>query len=90
MRKLADDQAENEGSNKRLTVSSVYDNIKHSNSSLKRRSKKLLEDSIERVLLVIKEEQDDSESVDGDFDGLDDPVPVLLKVSFHAVSRDEH
>ena len=55
----------------------MYDNIKHSNSSLKRRSKKLLEDSIERVLLVLKEEQDDSDSLDGDFDGIEDPMPVL-------------
>jgi len=81
VRKLADELAENENNNKRLTVSSVYDSIKHSNSSLKRRSKDLLEDSIERVLLVIKEEQDDSESVDGDFEGIGDPVPVL-KVGF--------
>jgi ribosome biogenesis ATPase len=45
---------------------------------LKRRPKKLLEDSIDRVLLVIKEEQDDSEaSMDGDFEGIADPVPVL-------------
>jgi ribosome biogenesis ATPase len=58
----------------------VYDNIKHSNSSLKRRSKRLLEDSIERVLLVLKEEQDDSDSLAGDFDGIEEPPPVL-KVS---------
>ncbi|KAL3422447.1 ATPase [Phlyctema vagabunda] len=75
VRKLADEQAEIGG--KKPTVSSVYDSIKHSNSSLKRRSKKLLEDSIERVLLVIKEEQDDSDSVDGDFDGIEEPVPQL-------------
>jgi ribosome biogenesis ATPase len=38
----------------------------------------LLEDSIDRVLLVIKEEQDDSEaSLDGDFDGIADAAPVL-------------
>jgi len=43
---------------------------------LKRKSKKSLEDSIERVLLVLKEEQDDSDSVDGDFEGIEDAVPV--------------
>jgi ribosome biogenesis ATPase len=75
VRKLADEQAENGG--KRLTVSSVYDSIKRSNSSLKRRSKKLLEDSIERVLLVLKEERDDSESFEGDFDGIEEPGPQL-------------
>jgi ribosome biogenesis ATPase len=77
VRKLADEQAQLESGGERLTVSSVYDSIKHSNSSLKRRSKKLLEDSIDRVLLVLREEQDDSESLDGDFEGLEDPVPQL-------------
>jgi ribosome biogenesis ATPase len=75
VRKLADEQAQLENGGKRLTVSSVYDSIKHSNSSLKR--KKLLEESIDRVLLVLREEQDDSESLDGDFEGLEDPVPQL-------------
>lgn len=83
MRKLADDQYQLEnGSSKRLTVSTVYDHIKHSNSSLKRRSKKLLEDSIERVLLVLKEQElDDNESLDGDFDGIEEDHIPKLKVS---------
>jgi ribosome biogenesis ATPase len=56
----------------------VYDSIKGSNSSLKRRPKKLLEDSIERVLQVLREELEDSEaSMDGDFDGIADAGPVL-------------
>ncbi|OBT85857.1 hypothetical protein VE02_06060 [Pseudogymnoascus sp. 03VT05] len=78
VRKIADEQAEREDGGKRLSTSIVYDSIKNSNSSLKRRPKKLLEDSIDRVLLVIKEEQDDSEaSLDGDFDGIADAAPVL-------------
>ncbi|KFY81638.1 hypothetical protein V500_11234 [Pseudogymnoascus sp. VKM F-4518 (FW-2643)] len=78
VRKIADEQAEREDGGKRLSTSTVYDSIKNSNSSLKRRPKKLLEDSIDRVLLVIKEEQDDSEaSLDGDFDGIADAAPVL-------------
>ena len=64
----------------------MYDSIKRSNSSLKRRSKKLLEDSIDRVLRVLKEEQDDSESLDGDFDGLVDPEPQL-KVWHESTAR---
>ncbi|KAK3320893.1 P-loop containing nucleoside triphosphate hydrolase protein [Cercophora scortea] len=40
----------------RLTVSSVYESIKRSNSSLARQKKRPLEDSIERVLAVRKEE----------------------------------
>lgn len=54
----------------RLSVSLVYDKIKRSNSSLNRKSKKLLEDSIERVLGVLKEEvssDDDVGSTEGDF-----------------------
>ncbi|KAK3397321.1 P-loop containing nucleoside triphosphate hydrolase protein [Sordaria brevicollis] len=39
-----------------LSVSSVYDSIKRSNSSLARQKKKLLEDSIERVLDLRREE----------------------------------
>ncbi|KFY70051.1 hypothetical protein V499_09504 [Pseudogymnoascus sp. VKM F-103] len=78
VRKIADEQAEREDGGKRLSTSIVYDSIKNSNSSLKRRPKKLLEDSIDRVLLVIKEEQDDSEaSLDGDFDGIADAAPVM-------------
>lgn len=58
----------------------MYQSIKNSNSSLKRRKKKELEDSIDRVLLVLKEEQDDSDSLDGDFEGIDEEPPQL-KVS---------
>ena len=75
VRKLADEQAQLENGGKRLTITIIYDYIKRSNSSLKRRSKKLLEDSIDRVRRVVKEEQDDSESVDGDFAGIDDAEP---------------
>lgn len=77
MRKLADEQTQYENGGKRITTSVVYDSIKRSNSSLKRRSRKLLEDSIDRVLLVIREEQDDSDSLGGDFDGIEEPEPVL-------------
>ena len=58
----------------------MYEFIKNSNSSLKRRKKPELENSIERVLQVLKEEQDDSDSLDGDFDGIEDELPQL-KVS---------
>ena len=58
----------------RLSVPAVYEKIKRSNSSLNRKSKKLLEDSIERVLDVWKEEaesQDEVDSMEGNFDGID-------------------
>lgn len=89
VRKLADEQAQLEGGGKKLDVAAVYDSIKNSNSSLRRRSKKLLEDSIERVLLVIREEEEDSESMDGDFDGIVEATPVL-KVSSRAIPRNAH
>lgn len=77
VRKLADEEAEHEDGGKRLTIALVYDSIKRSNSSLKRRSKKLLEDSIDRVLLVLREEQDESDSLNGDFEGIEENVPML-------------
>lgn len=67
MRKLIDEQAEDAGKQgSQLRTEDVYNAIRRSNSSLKRRSKKLLEDSIERVLVVMREELDDSDSMDTD------------------------
>jgi hypothetical protein len=74
VRKLADEQAQYENGEKRLTVSTVYESIKNSNSSLKRRSKKLLEDSIDRVLLTLREQENDTDSLEGDFDGIEEEV----------------
>lgn len=48
----------------------IYDHIRNSNSSLKRRPKKQLEDSIDRVLLVIQEDEsgeDEMDEIEGDF-----------------------
>lgn len=58
----------------RLSASAVYEKIKRSNSSLNRKSKRLLEDSIERVLAVLKEEapsDDEVGSIEGEFDGIE-------------------
>jgi len=85
--KLADEQAQLENG-KRLTASTVYDSIKHSKSSLKRRSKKLLEDSIDRALLVLQDEQNDSDSFDGDFEGLEEDISPQLKVG-SLICRDQ-
>ena len=55
-------------------MSTVYDKIKRSNSSLSRRAKKLLEDSIARVLEVLKQDAangDEVGSMEGDFDGIE-------------------
>ncbi|KAK4038702.1 P-loop containing nucleoside triphosphate hydrolase protein [Parachaetomium inaequale] len=53
--KLEEPEEEN-GRKPRLTVGSVYDSIKRSNSSLARQKKKPLEESIERVLAARKEQ----------------------------------
>ncbi|EEQ86873.1 hypothetical protein RJZ56_002481 [Blastomyces dermatitidis] len=79
VRKIADD-LQLEGENVRLTLPFVYDRIKRSNSSLNRRGKKLLEDSIERVLEVVKTDvlgDGDSDSVNGDFEGLEEKDAIL-------------
>jgi ribosome biogenesis ATPase len=52
--------------NPRLSVSTVYDAIKRSNSSLARRKKKELEDSIERVLSQRKEDLKELAGEDGE------------------------
>ncbi|KAL4975466.1 P-loop containing nucleoside triphosphate hydrolase protein [Aspergillus desertorum] len=73
VRKIIDDQAEN--AQFRLSVTMIYDSIKRSNSSLNRKPKRILEDSIERVVEVIKTDilgEDENDAVDGDFAGLDE------------------
>ena len=79
VRKLVDDVEQYNGENApKLTVTLVYEKIKRSNSSLNRKSKKLLEDSIERVLESIEEETRSSDgmgSIDGEFDGIEISEP---------------
>jgi len=66
VRKYLDEQPE---SVKKVKVYTVYDWIKNSNSSLKRKPKNLLEDSIGRVLTVLQEDasEEELESIEGDF-----------------------
>lgn len=69
VRKYLDDQPASQPISKTRSYT-IYDWIKNSNSSLKRKPKKQLEDSIERVLAVIQEDEDESDemaSIDGDF-----------------------
>ncbi|KAJ5131758.1 hypothetical protein N7448_005916 [Penicillium atrosanguineum] len=71
VRKIIDDNPDT-----RLSVQMLYDQIKKSNSSLKRQQKRSLEDSLERVLAVLQADEADEEddTVEGDFEGLDDPA----------------
>ncbi|KAJ5772866.1 hypothetical protein N7457_007762 [Penicillium paradoxum] len=74
VRKIIDDQPET--GRIRLSVSTIYETIKKSNSSLNRKPKRLIEDSLERVLEVVKADMgdDDEDSVAGDFEGLEEPA----------------
>ena len=78
VRKLVDDDGQYQNRHQKLSVPNVYERIKKSNSSLNRKSKKLLEDSIERVIEVLKSENlnnsDDANSVDGDFGDVDSGI----------------
>lgn len=71
VRKYLDDKNE---SPLKLRPSTVYEWIQKSNSSLKRRPKKQLEDSLERVIDVIRDDEDRDDSdelaeMEGDFGG---------------------
>lgn len=74
MRKIVDDHADD--TQFRLSVPVILDAIKRSNSSLNRKPKKMLEDSIERVVDVMKADMgdDENDSVNGDFEGLEDQL----------------
>ncbi|KAI1817131.1 putative AAA family ATPase/60S ribosome export protein Rix7 [Poronia punctata] len=63
IRKLEDQHVDDKKPHK-FTISGVYDSIKQSNSSLARQKKRPLEDSIERVLRLRREEkqEDDEEA----------------------------
>jgi ribosome biogenesis ATPase len=81
VRKYLDDKGE---SSLKVRPSLIHDWIKSSNSSLKRRPKKQLEDSIERVLAVIQEdesEEDEMASIDGDFGEVEEPKAKKQKSS---------
>jgi ribosome biogenesis ATPase len=84
VRKFADDQQAENG-RPRLSTYTIYDSIKRSNSSLNRKPKKLLEDSIERVLEVFQSDilgDHESDSVNGDFEGLEDDKVEEKQVCF--------
>lgn len=64
-----------------LSVTSIYEAIKRSNSSLKRRPKIMLEDSIDRILSVMQQDSNDSHDSDDV-----DPVPEEA-VASNAMNR---
>lgn len=85
VRKIIDDQPET--SRIRLSLPAIYDSIKKSNSSLNRKPKKLLEDSVERVLEVLKTDVlgDEEDSMEGDFEGLEEPPATVCSLEILCV-----
>ncbi|KAJ4410762.1 Ribosome biogenesis ATPase rix7 [Didymella pomorum] len=72
VRKYLDDKNE---SPLKLRISTIQDHIQRSNSSLKRRPKKQLEDSIERVIDVMREDEEVSDEIadiEGDFGDMEE------------------
>lgn len=57
LRKLEDDHERNSSKPAKFTIAGVYDMIKKSNSSVAREKKRPLEDAIERVMRLRKEER---------------------------------
>ncbi|GME21956.1 ATPase AAA+ type core [Neofusicoccum parvum] len=88
IRKLIDEQP---GDNPNLSVSTVSDWIKRSNSSLARRPRKALEDSIERVLEVIKEDEasgdDEMAPIDANLGGSEQDPPLSSENAMNMALR---
>lgn len=89
IRKFEDelDRDTNKNKQPKFTVAGVYDSIKRSNSSLARQKKRPLEDSIERVLRLRKEErkeEDEEEALEEVPDGSPKPkvnhLPLILVI----------
>ncbi|PKY00913.1 AAA-domain-containing protein, partial [Aspergillus campestris IBT 28561] len=87
VRKIVDDHADD--TQFRLSVPVILDAIKRSNSSLNRKPKKMLEDSIERVVDVMKADMgdDENDSVNGDFEGLEDQLDHPAAVETNSLNR---
>ena len=90
VRKIADERSQYGDPESRLSFAFVYDEIKRSNSSLSRKPKKLLEDSIERVLETLEQddEQDSpSESINGEFDGIESSSSKRKSTASNSLNR---
>lgn len=72
-----EDQHVDEKKPPRFTVSGVYDAIKQSNSSLARQKKRPLEDSIDRVLRLRKEEKHEDDEEAGIEEAAPSPKPKV-------------
>ena len=88
VQKILDDRGRfvHQSDNVRLTVPLVLESIKRSNSSLNRKSKRLLEDSIKRVLDVIK--HDAGANSDDETRSLDDSLNDINISKPHANGND--
>jgi len=89
VRKIVDERAQY-GDTSRLSFAQVYDQIRGSNSSLNRRPKKLLEDSLERVLDSIRGDDmngDGEDGEDGEEEMLDEPAPTSVRGGTNGLNK---
>lgn len=89
VRKIIDERSQygDHETPQRLTFSIVYDQIKLSNSSLNRKPKKVLEDSIERVLDTIQQDAESSDSDDILVEEQSTPKPASSALNKSIVGR---
>ena len=89
VRKISDEHSQYGDTKLRLSFAQVYDEIKRSNSSLNRKNKKLLEDSIERVLETLEQDarNSDSDPIDGEYDGLEKQTRASEKSASNGLNR---
>jgi ribosome biogenesis ATPase len=88
IRKIADERTQYGDTSFRLSFALVYDEIKRSNSSLNRKNKRLLEDSIERVIETIEQENAaDPVSVDEQFAGLESEDAISANPTYNGINR---
>ncbi|RMZ75729.1 hypothetical protein DV738_g5321, partial [Chaetothyriales sp. CBS 135597] len=85
VRKIIDEKTQY-GGDYRPTFASIYDEIKGSNSSLNRRPKKVLEESIERVLEVVNQDSA-AAAVSADSGDSDSPVATPRRQQSNGLNR---
>lgn len=75
VRKIIDERGQYGDTEFRITFPVLYDEIKRSNSSLNRKPKKLLEDSIERVIAIIHQDAAESDTDEMEIETIPEAKP---------------
>ena len=83
VRKIIDERAQYGDAEFRVSFATIYDEIKRSNSSLNRKPKKVLEDSIERVIEIIHHDA----GGDSDSDDLEPSQPLEVQPRSNGLNK---